>query len=102
MRRDRIDVLLLSGALGLCIAGIVDAARDHTFDLLVLYALAVALLAALILRAPRGRSLVAVRADLARWLKRRAAVTGERTEDLTDRAVATYRAGLGDDDDDDT
>jgi hypothetical protein len=43
-----------------------------------------------------GRRAVGVRADLATWIDEQAAATGEPAARITDRAVASYRAGLSD------
>ena len=58
------------------------------FSLLIVSALMLAASTA------RRRPLIAVRADLHRWLSRRAALTGEEVGHLTDRALGAYRAGL--------
>ena len=85
-------------AVMLAIAGIggLDAARSGSWDLVAIFgALAVGLLW-MLLRTSIRRPLVPVRADLVRWMARRAAVSGEATSAVADRAVAAYRSGLTD------
>jgi hypothetical protein len=78
----------------LCCVGALDAARGDEWDLVVIFG-AVALLAVVLLaRTSVSRVLVPIRSDLVRWMAARAAVTGDRTENLADRAVAAYRDGL--------
>ncbi|MGY2003698.1 hypothetical protein [Blastococcus sp. SYSU DS1024] len=79
--------------IGVALA-LVDALRDADTDLaLLLGAVAVVQLAALA-ACLRGRSAVALRPDLAAWLRRQTAATGEPLDRLADRCVAAYRAGL--------
>jgi hypothetical protein len=50
----------------------------------------------LLLGSAQRRRPVLVRADLGRWMADKAAVSGERIEDVADRALSAYRAGLVD------
>ncbi|MGY1607789.1 MULTISPECIES: hypothetical protein [unclassified Geodermatophilus] len=86
-------VLQLVALLGVAVA-LVDALRGADTDLvLLLGAVLLVQLAALGART-RGRSAVALRPDLAAWLHRQSASTGEPVERLADRCVAAYRAEL--------
>lgn len=85
---------MLIAMIVLCGVGALDSAWGDEWDLVVVFA-AVALLAAVLLaRTSVSRVLVPIRSDLVRWMAARAAVTGDRTENLADRAVAAYRDGL--------
>ena len=76
------------------VIGAVDAAVGESWDLVVLLG-SLAVLAAVLLAGTLGRRpLVPIRADLVRWMAGRVATSGERIEDLADRAIAAYRAGL--------
>jgi hypothetical protein len=77
--------------------GAIDAAVGGSWDQVALFGLLLATTVTLLARTTVRRPLLPVRADLFRWLARRAAVTGERTEHLADRAISAYRAGLVDD-----
>jgi hypothetical protein len=81
--------------------GLIDAAVASTWDLLAVFA-AILVLGALALgRSWSRRPSVAVRGDLVRWMASRAADGGERIEDVVDRAISAFRAGLVTDADDD-
>lgn len=81
--------------------GSIDAAADRAWDLVAVLALLILLTVVLLARTTLRRPLVPLRRDLYRWLARRAATTGERTEHVADRAVSAYRAGLVGDDEHD-
>lgn len=87
-----IVVLLLAGA-GL-VVGVVDSVRDGHDDLALLLAAVTALVAAAIVLLLRSCTQVALRPDLAAWVRRQAAATGEPADRLADRCVAAYRAGM--------
>jgi hypothetical protein len=74
--------------------GLVDAAIGTAWDLVAVFALILALLALVAARHVAGRPSVPVRRDLVRWMELRAAAGGERVEDVVDRAVGMYRAGI--------
>jgi hypothetical protein len=75
------------------VVGAIDAVRSGEYDLLaVLLALALVFTALLASGSTRGGW--RLRADLARWVHHRAALTGETTEHITNRAVAAYRSEL--------
>jgi hypothetical protein len=85
---------MLAAMLVLCGVGALEAGRGDEWDLVVLFGGVAVLTVVLLIRTAGSRQLVPVRADLVRWMASRAAVAGERTEDLADRAVAAYRDGL--------
>ena len=76
------------------LVGAVDAAIGGEGDLFVVFVVALALQVVLLVRLNVGRPSVPLRIDLVRWLRERAAATGEPMDQIADRAVATYRAGL--------
>jgi ABC-type uncharacterized transport system permease subunit len=78
----------------IAVIGCVDAARqDHT-GLAVLFGILAVGLAALTLGQAR-RGAIVLRPDLATWVERTSAVTGETPDELTSRAVSRLRAGFG-------
>jgi hypothetical protein len=74
--------------------GGLDAGRSGAWDLVAIFAALVVGLVALLARTSLQRPLVPLRADLVRWMGQRAAISGEPTGAVADRAVAAYRAGL--------
>lgn len=74
--------------------GVLDAGFGGVWDLFVLFGALLVLTVSLLLGTTMHRPLLPIRADLYRWLASRAAVTGERTEHLADRAISSYRSGL--------
>lgn len=82
---------LLVIAVALSVAGVVDSALGKQWDFLTLFLMVLLVLAALLLRLHWRRPSVPVRADLVRWLERRAALTAEPGERIADRAIADYR-----------
>ena len=90
-------VLALVVALIVAGAGLVDALSDQHTDAAVVLVALVALQCIALLWLGRGRRGIALRPDLAAWLRRQAGATGETVERLADRCVAAYRAGLVDD-----
>ena len=88
--------------LGVAPVGGLDALRSDEWDLVVVLGLLCLGLLALLVSVTFGRPLVTARADLVRWISRRAAVSGEAPGAVVDRAVAAYRSGLtGEDGSDD-
>lgn len=75
------------------VVGFVDALRDDRVDSAVLFA---ALLVGVLLLAGLRIAThpVVLRRDLAAWIDRTSAVTGESPETLTNRAVSRLRAGF--------
>ena len=76
------------------IAGAADAALQDQWDLLVVFGFVAALQLGLLLSDLRGRAHVTVRPDLARWARERSRHTGEPLDDVIDRSVAWFQAGL--------
>ena len=74
--------------------GVIDAAIASTWDLVVLFAVISLTGVGVVIHGLSGRRAVAVRADLARWMAVRASEGGERIDDVVDRAVSAYRAGI--------
>ena len=74
--------------------GAIDAAIASTWDLVVLFAVISIAALGIVVHGLSRRRAVAVRADLARWLAVRASDGGERVDDVVDRAIAAYRAGI--------
>ena len=74
--------------------GVLDAAIGANWDLVVVLGVIAVVTVTDVVRATSGRAPIRLRADLVAWMDRRAAAHGERVEDVADRAVAAYRAGL--------
>ncbi len=89
-------LLLLAGVC--TVVGAVDSAVGRQWDLLVIFAVTMALLVTLWLRERLHRISVTLRPDLAHWLEHRAESSGEPFDDVLDRAVATFKHGLITDD----
>lgn len=94
MRPTMLTRTTLAVMVAIAVVGAFAAGRTDAWDQALIFG-AVAIMAAyLLLRTTAARPLVPVRADLVRWLGHRSARTGERPQDLADRAIAAYRAGL--------
>jgi hypothetical protein len=78
----------------IAVVGCIDAARDDHTGLAVLFGILAVGLATLTLGQAR-RGAIVLRPDLARWVERTSAVTGETPDELTSRAVSRLRAGFG-------
>lgn len=83
--------ILVVATLTTAVVGILDAVRGHNADLVVVFAIVATLQIALLVMTRLRRQPVTLRRDLAHWLERRAAVTGERYEQIIDRGMAEYR-----------
>jgi hypothetical protein len=83
----------------IAIVGCVDAARDDHTSLAVLFGILAVGVAALALREAR-RGAIFLRRDLATWVERTSAATGETPDELTSRAVSRLRAGFAGSQDD--
>jgi hypothetical protein len=77
----------------IAIVGCVDTARNDHTGLAVLFGILAVGLATLTLGEARRGSIV-LRRDLATWVERTSAVTGETPDELTSRAVSRLRAGF--------
>ena len=80
--------------IAIAAVGVLAAGLEGDWDLAVVFAVLCVLAAILLVRTSTRRPLVPIRADLVRWMSARAAVDGDRTERLADRAIAAYRDGL--------
>jgi hypothetical protein len=85
---------LTAAATIVALVGVVDAARGGQPDLAVLFGVLAGLLVALLATSWSRRRPVEVRADLARWVDDRGALTGEPGGRIADRAIAEHRARL--------
>jgi hypothetical protein len=86
--------LLLGLLLVLGVVGILDTSRERHWDAVVLFVAVVVVAAMLLVRSWVGTPLVAVRADLVRWLDHRSAESDEHIGAVASRAIAAYRDGL--------
>jgi len=78
--------------------GVLDASIGANWDLVVVFAIVAVLAAYGAARSTSRRPTVPIRSDLVAWMGARATSGGERVEDVADRAVALYRAGITGDD----
>lgn len=76
--------------------GVVDSVLSREWDLLAVFAAALALQLLLLVRLSGRRPAVPLRRDLVVWLRDEAALTGEPMERVADRAIGAYRAGFSD------
>jgi hypothetical protein len=87
--------LLLTANLVVLTIGAIDAGVDGDWDLFVVFAIALGIGIALLLRVESRRPAIPVRRDLVAWLRDRASISGESLESVTDRAIATYAERYG-------
>jgi hypothetical protein len=85
-------VIVLIGMVS--VIGMVDAAIGRSWDQVAVFVMILLLDLVLVVRVSFRRREVTLRADLAGWLERYAAEGDERVDEVADRAVAAYRAGL--------
>jgi hypothetical protein len=93
MRSNRRLLASMSVLAALAGAGLIEAIRLGRAGLAVLLGLAVLVAIGAVVTL-RQRTVVSLRADLAVWVTRTTAATGETPERLVDRAVSAYRAEL--------
>lgn len=86
--------VVTTGAMIVALVGLVDASRGGQPDLAVLFGVLAGSLAALLATSWSRRRPIEVRADLARWVDDRGALTGEPGGRIADRAIAEHRARL--------
>jgi hypothetical protein len=88
-------VVLVSGMTLVVIAvvGCIDAARHDHGGLAVIFGILAVGLAGIAIVDSRNRGVV-LRRDLASWVERTSAVTGETSDELASRAVSRLRAGF--------
>ena len=98
MGTSRTDLFLVLAVGLVALAGLFDSWVIEEPDLVVLFATVLVLCSALLTRWLLRRQ-VRIRTDLARWLQRRSDLTGEPVGQIADRALATYRQQLGEEDD---
>lgn len=89
LTRLTLAVMVAAAAVGAGAAGL-----EGDWDLAVIFVALAVLAAVLLARTSTRRPLVPIRGDLVRWMSARAALDGDRTERLADRAIAAYRDGL--------
>jgi hypothetical protein len=77
----------------LAVAGLIDAARHDDTRLAVLFGLLALGVAGLAVGQARSRAVV-LRPDLAVWVERTSAITGETADELTNRAVSRLWASF--------
>lgn len=90
---NRVTVVVI---IGIAAIGAADAATGGAWDLVAVFLAIVVAAASILARSVGWRRQVSVRTDLVRWLEAYAAAGDERLEDVADRAVALYRAGVTD------
>ena len=91
MTGDNVTRLLVVATIVAAAAGLVDAAIGGEWDLFLVFAILIALGIALATRIEGRRVSIAIRRDLATWLRNRSAVSGESMAALTDRALGAYQ-----------
>lgn len=92
--------LVVAVAIVVAGAGMIDAALGSVWDQFAILAVVVLLLSSAFLMMRSDRVDMTIRADLARWLRARAAVEGESVEVVADRMLATARDHLSPEPDD--
>jgi len=88
---DNMTRLLITATIVASGAGLIDAAIGGEWDLFLVFAILIALGSALATRIEGRRVSIAVRRDLAVWLRDRSAVSGEPMTALADRALGAYQ-----------
>jgi hypothetical protein len=78
--------------------GVADGIVSREWDLLAVFAMALALQLLLLARLSGRRPAVPIRRDLVSWLRNQAAVGGEPMEAVADRAISAHRARFTDPD----
>lgn len=93
MNANRRVLMSLALLLAIAATSAIDAIRTEHWALVVLAAVSMIVTGGL-LATMRDRRAVRLRADLATWVTRTTAATGEPPERMVDRAVSAYRAEL--------
>lgn len=78
--------------------GMVDAGLGADWDLFVVFSMVTGVVASILVQKSE-RASMSVRADLARWVRQKADVSGEPIDDVLDRVIASAQHGLFPDDD---
>ena len=87
--------VLLGATIVLAAVGAVESLRLSAAELALMFAVVGVLAAVQWVRLLVGRPPLPLRADLVRWITERAQLTGEDPGRIADRAIASYRAALG-------
>ncbi|MCP5024798.1 MAG: hypothetical protein GY929_00805 [Actinomycetia bacterium] len=85
---------LITTTLLVAVVGAVDATIGEAYDLVAVFFTIALVQLVLLIRLGRRRRDITLRADLAVWIRDRAATQAESSEAVLDRAVAAYRADL--------
>ncbi len=85
---------LVITTLLVAVVGAVDATIGEAYDLVAVLVTIALVQLVLLIRLGRRRRDMTLRADLAVWIRDRAATQAESSEAVLDRAVAAYRADL--------
>lgn len=94
MKPTMVTRMTFAVMVAIAAVGVLAAGLEGDWDLAVVFLVLGVLAAVLLARTSTRRPLVPIRADLVRWMSARAAIDGDRTERLADRAIAAYRDGL--------
>jgi hypothetical protein len=94
MQSNTVTVGLLLSTLVAAVIGALDAGVSDEPDLIAVFVFVAVVQAVLLIRLAAGRHPVLVRADLWSWVHDRAIRTGDRPEQVADRAIAAYRTRL--------
>jgi hypothetical protein len=86
--------LLLGLVVVVAVVGVLETFRSGHWDAVALFTVVALVTVVMLARSWIGTPLVAVRADLVRWLGRCSAEADERVESVASRAIAAYRDGL--------
>lgn len=89
-------IVIVSGAslAAVGIIGCIDASRSNETGLTILFGILVIGVAGLTV-AQAAHHGIELRQDLATWVERTSAATGETPEEMTSRAVSRLRSGFG-------
>jgi hypothetical protein len=88
------NLLLLGMAMLTVAVGLLDALTAGIWDLAAILGIVGIVLAIVVAGLRADRQSITVRPDLAAWIRRQAAATGEPADRLADRAIAAYLTGL--------
>jgi hypothetical protein len=93
----RLPLLLSSWVVIAAGVGLLDALFTEEHDFAVVFGLVAVIGLAQCISVLARPPTIELRRDVARWLVDRSRLTGEPVGRLADRAVSTYRSGLGED-----
>lgn len=86
--------VLIVSALVLSVVGVIDSLISREWDLLALFILVTLVHVVMLLLQGAHRRNTTIRPDLARWIEHRSQTTGEPSDYVLDRAIASYKHGL--------